>query len=189
MNKKEYLDSLEKELEGMSYKEAKDILSDITEHFDSGIQAGKTEEEIAEGLGDAAEMAREFKKGLTLPAVIKNKQKFEDAKKTGPDTFGVVFVVLMAIFVAIPLWITIFAALFFVASVFVGILGIIGVLIAGVVSGMFSGFVLSAIFAALTLLFFDIFVFVCMFLGFKYLFKLTGVYVKWSKKVWYQGLE
>lgn len=188
MNKKEYLDSLEKELEGMSYKDAKDILGDITEHFDAGIANGKSEEEIAESLGSVSELAQEFKKGLKLPAVIKNKQKFEEAKTSGPDTFGVIFVILMAIFVIIPAWIAVFAALFLIAASFIGILALAITLGMGAILGWFGGFTLAAILGAVTLLIFDIFVFVIMFLGFKYLFKLTGMYIDWNKKIWYQGL-
>ncbi|MCR4687952.1 MAG: DUF1700 domain-containing protein [Saccharofermentans sp.] len=189
MNKKEYLDSLEKELEGMSYKEAKEILGDISEHFDAGIASGKSEEAIAEGLGDVSDMAKEFKKGLTLPVVIKNKQKFEDAKKSGPDTFGVIFVVLMAIFVAIPLWIIVFSTLVLIAAAFLALLGVIATLVAGLFLGWFPGFAVSIVLTVITLVLFDIFVFIVMFLGFKYLFKLTSMYVDWNKKIWYQGLE
>ena len=50
MNKKEYLDLLAKELDSLSYGDVKDILDDMEAHFDEGVEAGKTEEQIAEGL-------------------------------------------------------------------------------------------------------------------------------------------
>ena len=52
MTKKEYLDRLAKELGTLSYNDVQDILSDIDGHFANGIQAGKTEDEIASALGD-----------------------------------------------------------------------------------------------------------------------------------------
>ena len=42
MNKKEYLEKLESELGQMSYKDVRDIMADISEHFDEGVAHGKT---------------------------------------------------------------------------------------------------------------------------------------------------
>lgn len=57
MNRKEFIDKLKLNLQGMPYTELQDILSDYEEHFDIGISKGKTEEEIAKELGDPRDIA------------------------------------------------------------------------------------------------------------------------------------
>ena len=102
MNKKEYLDLLAKELDSMSYKDVKDILDDMEAHFAEGVEAGKTEEQIAEGLGDPVKLAGEFKDGNSLSAVMKKKAAPADYANKTADPVGVLLVVLLAILVAIP---------------------------------------------------------------------------------------
>lgn len=75
MDKKEFLAALEKALGNMSVSEKQDILYDYDEHFSAGIEAGKSEQEIAEGLGTPALLARQFRADYLV-------KKAEDHKST-----------------------------------------------------------------------------------------------------------
>ncbi len=52
MNKGEFLRRLSKALDNLPAVEKNDILFDYEEHFNIGMEAGRTEEEIAQSLGD-----------------------------------------------------------------------------------------------------------------------------------------
>lgn len=61
MNRNEYLSALSKLLEGIPEQDKNEILYDYSEHFRIGQENGKTEEEIAQALGDVRVIARQFK--------------------------------------------------------------------------------------------------------------------------------
>jgi uncharacterized membrane protein len=61
MKKNEYIEKLEKQISDLPESSRKEIISDYEEHFSAGIEAGKTEEEIANKLGDPESIAREIK--------------------------------------------------------------------------------------------------------------------------------
>ncbi len=56
----EFLTRLERSLKHMSAEEKQDILADYREHFDIGIAAGKSEEQIAKALGEPEQLAKMF---------------------------------------------------------------------------------------------------------------------------------
>lgn len=60
MNKKQFLETLYASLNPLSSDERADILSDFEEHFNAGFDEGKTESEIAEGLGSPYKIATEL---------------------------------------------------------------------------------------------------------------------------------
>lgn len=74
MNKDQFLATLNEALSPLSRSEREDILSDYIEHFRAGQENGKTQEEVAEGLGDPSELARAYIEELA------------GAKETGRDT-------------------------------------------------------------------------------------------------------
>ncbi|MBC8589205.1 DUF1700 domain-containing protein [Paratissierella segnis] len=61
MNRKEFIDKLKLYLQGMPESEIQDILSDYEEHFNIGISKGKSEEEIANELGEPKDIAEGYK--------------------------------------------------------------------------------------------------------------------------------
>jgi uncharacterized membrane protein len=61
MKKNEYIEKLEKQISDLTESSRKEIISDYEEHFSAGIEAGKSEEEIANKLGDPESIAREIK--------------------------------------------------------------------------------------------------------------------------------
>lgn len=72
MNKKEFMSILKSSLGTMSEEEKKDILYDYDEHFRIGIENGKTENKIAEELGDPRGIGDSyFTSSLKDKAVIK----------------------------------------------------------------------------------------------------------------------
>jgi uncharacterized membrane protein len=60
MTEKQFLKKLAKALNRVSRRERKDILADYEEHFRAGRQAGKTDQEICDQLGDPVEIAQDF---------------------------------------------------------------------------------------------------------------------------------
>ena len=60
MTEKQFLKKLAKALNRVSRRERKDILADYEEHFRAGRQAGKSDQEICDQLGDPVEIAQDF---------------------------------------------------------------------------------------------------------------------------------
>jgi uncharacterized membrane protein len=56
----DYLDRLEKSLRRMSAQERKEIIADYREHFEIGLEAGKSIEKIITSLGDPSELAKMY---------------------------------------------------------------------------------------------------------------------------------
>jgi uncharacterized membrane protein len=56
----DYLDRLEKSLRRMSAQERKEIVQDYREHFEIGLEAGKSIEQIITSLGDPSELAKMY---------------------------------------------------------------------------------------------------------------------------------
>ncbi len=54
----EFLKSLMRCLKHMSAQEKQDISDDYREHFEAGLEAGKTEQEVAAALGDPKQLAK-----------------------------------------------------------------------------------------------------------------------------------
>lgn len=76
MKKQEYLNHVREMLKECDESFVKDILCDFEEHFEQGADAGKTEEEVAESLGDISEWIEEVKKEYA------KKQLFEIVEET-----------------------------------------------------------------------------------------------------------
>ncbi|MCI7767618.1 MAG: DUF1700 domain-containing protein [Oscillospiraceae bacterium] len=69
MTKKQYLNVLENKLRfRVSAEELRDIMSDMEECFEAGAAEGRTEEEIAAGLGSPAAAAKELSSGIKITA-------------------------------------------------------------------------------------------------------------------------
>ena len=73
MNKKQFLQSLDKELSGIPDEEKKDILFDYREHFSMGEADGKSEEEIAKALGNPNALAKRYKAEYYVETAEKNR--------------------------------------------------------------------------------------------------------------------
>lgn len=190
MNKKEYMETLENGLSSMSYKDVKEILSEIDEHFSVGLANGQTEEEICSNLGSADDLAKAYLEGTTLPKALIKKEPVvasntEADTNKDYDTLGVVFVILFNLLVTLPVWLSIVAFLIAVVGVECGIIaGLIGLIMA--IPGM-GGFMATGIVLALLILFITVFIAVICYFAIKYFIWGTVQYVKWNKKVWKKG--
>lgn len=60
MTKHDFLHELDKYLKGISAAERQDILQDFEEHFELGLESGKTEEQISLTLGSPKQIAKEM---------------------------------------------------------------------------------------------------------------------------------
>lgn len=60
MNRDQYMSMLNESLKKLREDERQDILQDFEEHFDAGIEKGKTEEEIAASLGSPQQIAKDL---------------------------------------------------------------------------------------------------------------------------------
>jgi len=68
MNKEDYLKELKKSLSFLPSNEREDILYDYEEHFQFGLEEGKTEEEIIRLLGSPNNIARQYKASYAISA-------------------------------------------------------------------------------------------------------------------------
>ena len=186
MNKTEYLAKLTNELGHMPYGDVKDIIQSIEEHFDEGVSEGRSEEEIAESLGDPKELAAEFKDGAKFKQIMK-KRKLSDNFK-GPDGRGRIFVIIFNCFVGIECWLLLLAAIIAAAMCLAGDAAIIGLIIAGLIFGTLAEFLVPFIFLIITLVCVAVFLVVLLWLGIKYYAKGLKVYIRWNKNVWNYGL-
>ena len=188
MNKKEYLDTLGKALGAMPYKDVNEILYEIGAHFSEGSLKGKTEEEIAVGLGDPNELAAMYREGMKLPEIIKKRNKVFDDTKTGADGRSKLFVILFNAFLGVECWLVILFAIFIACCIFLGSLGGIAAIVTAIVTGSITYYMVPAILLAVTLLFFAVFLLILVILGIKYYGRGLKAYIRWNKHVWNYGL-
>lgn len=130
MNKNEFMNIFENSLGNMPQMEKKDILYDYHEHFNIGLEQGKTEEMIAQSLGDPKVIARQFKADYAF-------KQAEETKSAGN--------ILKAVFATISLG---FFNLVFVLGPFLGLIGVLLGLYASAV-----GFILSGVLTVFAVMF------------------------------------
>ena len=186
MNKTEYLKKLTDELGHMPYGDVKDIIQSMEEHFEEGINEGRSEEEIAESLGDPKELAMEFKDGAKFKQIMKKRRMSDNFK--GPDGRGRIFVIIFNAFVGIEMWLILLAAIIAAFMFLAGDCAFIGLIIAGLVTGTLIEYLLPFIFLVLTLICIAVFLVALLILGIKYYAKGLKSYIRWNKNVWNYGL-
>lgn len=120
INKKEFMEKLDMVLTNIPKDEKKEILRDYEDHFEIGLEKGRTEEEIAESLGDPASIA----KSITAEYSITRAKREPSIQNifgaiitvTGLGLFNLIFV-LTPLFIAVVL---LFAA-YIMAIVFIAV--------------------------------------------------------------------
>lgn len=60
MNKAAFMNELTRSLNEYGVSDAREILLDFEQHFEDGIAAGETEDEVCEKLGDPVEIAKQY---------------------------------------------------------------------------------------------------------------------------------
>lgn len=119
MNKKLFLQELSKRLHRIPQEERADILADYEDHFTAGLEAGKTEEQIAASLGSPESIAKNF----TADYVLKE----ADENRTAGNIFRAVIAIISLGFFN----------LVFVLGPFIGLLAVL-------FAFMVAGFAISA---------------------------------------------
>lgn len=71
MTQKQFLVTLKKSMSGLPEAEKRGIVSDYEEHFTIGLQKGKSEEEIAQSLGNPKTMG----KAIRIDALLQEKEE------------------------------------------------------------------------------------------------------------------
>ena len=122
MTRSQFLDQLRPGLAGLRPQDADDIVADYNTHFDEGQAHGRSEEEIAQKLGDPIRLARELRAEAQVRAW--------EEKPTPSNFFSVLFAFVglaaLDFIVMLPLlgWLALFA--------FVTVMICIGLVIAGI---------------------------------------------------------
>jgi len=133
MTRAEFLSSLKRGLVGLPTSTATDILNDYETHFDDGLQAGRTEAEVASALGDPDRLARELK----AEAGVQRWRQEQTPSAAAGAVFAVLGLGAIDILILLPLLMGVIGTLFgfFVAVIACFIAG--GVVM---VTGPFAGF-------------------------------------------------
>ncbi len=120
MNKKEFMEKLDKALAGIPKDEKKEVMRDYEELFSIGSEKGRTEEEIAKSLGDPSSIAKSIKAEYSI-----TKAKREPSIKNifratitvaGLGLFNLIFVLIPLIIAVVLLF-----AAYIVAAVFIAV--------------------------------------------------------------------
>lgn len=150
MKKTDFLDILCRRLSGMPESEIDEIIADYARHFEDGIAAGRSEEEIASALGDPMRLARE----LRAEAGFRRWEQSRTPANFAVAVFG--FVALVAVdFVFLLPVLAILALLTMIGGIVAVMLGLIGLVLV-LRAGLFGLHSLARAMAGLGLLGFGI---------------------------------
>ena len=121
MNRQAFIDRLRLGLSGLPPAAIQDAVADYETHFAEGVAAGRTEEEVAQSLGDPSRLARELRAEVGL-------KKWEE-QRNPTSAAGAIFAVLglgaIDILILLPILMTVGGVLFGL------IVAAIGVFVAG----------------------------------------------------------
>lgn len=135
MTKQGFLSRLRAGLKGLPAATADDIVSDYDAHFAEALAAGRSEEEVAQALGDPGRLARELRAEQGL--------KRWEAEKNPAAAAGAVLAVLglgaFDILVLLPVLLGVGAALFGFAAGAVGVFVTGGWMLVSGATGHFAG--------------------------------------------------
>lgn len=187
VNKEQYLRNLRRMLGRMREDDRNEILYDYEEHFRIGTENGKTEEEIAESLGDVKTIARQFIADYSVKQAEENTSAGNILKAVfaaGALGFFNLIFVLGPFIGLVGVLVGLFAAAFGLSIG--GFAALVGVIISPLfpsfinLNGVDIGFILfsSAGVMALGLLFL-----IGVFYLAKFLYKGTVRYLKWNIEV------
>ncbi|NWK83197.1 DUF1700 domain-containing protein [Staphylococcus sp. GSSP0090] len=179
MRRTEYLKQLNKHLKNSNDSERQDIINEYDTHFYSGLQEGKTEEQIADELGNPRQLAKE----LNANAAI---EKAEESNKIGDMSHATLAVMGLSILnffvITIPFIIFLSIVISLIITTISLILSPIGIIIKGAVEG-FDSVVLLDIFVTGTMFGLGIILFVITYLITKGFYVLCVKYLKWNIRV------
>ena len=121
MNKKEFIDVLRNQLDGLPKEEIDEIIYDYEEHFSVGLGRGKSEDEISKELGDPKKIAKSYKANIVIENAQNNPTPTNIAK-------AVIATIALGLF-----------NLIFVLGPFIGLVGVLIGLFGGALGVTFGG--------------------------------------------------
>lgn len=141
MNKQQFMFTLSQNLKPLGQSTVQEILADFDDHFRNGLDAGQSDDEIANELGNPAEIARQYldesadilsaappvDRSVAAPAVqdgyaARAQPVYPGTGATQPTATAqstartghdgtLIAVILLNIFIGVPIWIALFATL------------------------------------------------------------------------------
>lgn len=186
MTEKEFLDSLSRYLRDIPLEDRQDIISDIKEHFQMGKKEGRSQEELAESLGDPRVLANQFRASIMLARAEKETTAANITRAVfaslGLGFFNLIFV-LGPFLVVLGILIALFAVAVGIAAA--GITGLLGTIFSPLFPEVFNLLInpAVAVFASIGLICFG----VLFFIGNAYLtrgfFRLFVRYIRLNARI------
>jgi uncharacterized membrane protein len=188
MNRKQYFDSLEKNLKSLKREETDDILQDFREYFEIGIERGRTEQELMNSLGSPKTLARQIR----FESYVKQAEKTTSAAHIGKAVFTSIGLSFFNLIFILPLFLIalgLLSALFIsaVAISAAGVTGTIGSFFIPLISQYltFNTFIHPAVmaFAFLGIGAFGVIFFIGDIFFSRFLFGLTARYLRFNLEI------
>lgn len=179
MSRMEYLKILHKHLKHLDDNERQDIINEYDTHFYSGMEEGKTEDQISKELGDPQQLSKE----LNANAAI---EKAEQSNNIGDVSHAVLSVMGLSILNFFVILIPFVIILSIVLSLIVTTLSFIFTPLALLVKGAIAGFqeiILLEVYTTGVLFGLGLILFVITYLITKGFYILCVKYLKWNIKV------
>jgi uncharacterized membrane protein len=124
MNRKQYFDSLEKNLKSLKREEMDDILQDFREYFEIGIERGRTEQELMASLGSPKTLARQIR----FESYVKQAEETTSAAHIGKAVFTSIGLSFFNLIFILPLFLIALGLLLalFISAVAISAAGVTG---------------------------------------------------------------
>jgi len=186
MNKKDFISKLSSYLTGVPEEDRQDVISDFEEHFKEGLAEGRTEEEIADSLGDPKSLANQLKASILVNKAGKTTSAINITRAVlatlGLGFFNLIFI--LGPFIAIAL----IPVVLFVSAIAVTASGIT-VFFASIFGPLFPNYFTTlvnpavAIFGSIGITCFGILFFTgCIYLS-RILYRLFVRYIKFNLRI------
>jgi uncharacterized membrane protein len=148
MNRETFLEKLGTRLRGLPQTTVDEVMADYEAHFSEGLQAGRTEDEIASALGDPARLARE----LRTEAGIRRWELERNPSSAAGAIFAILGLGVIDIVILLPILLPVAATLLglMVASVGIFTCGAI-IFVAGPFAGI-GHYIAAVMFGGLSLM-------------------------------------
>jgi len=186
MNKKDFIDKLSSYLAGVPVEERQDVINDFEDHFKEGVAEGRTEEEIAESLGDPKSLANQFKANILANTAEKTTSAINITRAVlatlGLGFFNLIFILGPFIGIAAVLFSLFASAIALTASgIAVFFASIFGPLVPQYIAVMINPAV--SIFASIGVTLFGILFFVGDIYVVKWIYRLFVRYIKFNVRI------
>ncbi len=186
MNKRDFINKLSSYLAGVPVEERQDVINDFEDHFKEGVAEGRTEEEIAESLGDPKSLANQFKANILANTAEKTTSAINITRAVlatlGLGFFNLIFILGPFIGIVAVLFSLFASAIALTASgIAVFFASIFGPLVPQYIAVMINPAV--SIFASIGVTLFGILFFVGDIYVVKWIYRLFVRYIKFNVRI------